>query len=119
MADQVPLGLRLREFLRYLCGSRLSAHLELELAQLRQDFEARLRERDERAADQQAEIERLRAKVAEYELVLIPLSSGIRLGPPSSPPSFPDPIVERSSWQAIRDEHLARQEAEPALEEQP
>lgn len=118
MADEVPVGMKIREFLRQVFGSRLNAHLEIELAQLRQDFEARLQERDQRCAELQSDIERLRGKVAEYELVLIPLTSGIRLGGNPTPPSFSDPIIERSSWQATLAEHLAKQQAEEVEEPQ-
>lgn len=103
------LGIKIRKFFSDLFGSKLAQRIEIELIQVRQDFESRLREKDLYAVDLKDEITRLCSKVAEYELVLIPLVSGGLLGP-KKPLSTLEPIVEPNSWRAEQDRFYREQE---------
>ena len=85
MDATIELGEKIRRFLRQVFGSRLTSHLEEELMVQRDDFGVRLREREVYIADLKHEIERLRSKVAEYELVLIPLKTGGLFAPKREP----------------------------------
>lgn len=76
------IAITIREFLRDLFGSRLAIEIQKTLdrerdaqLQLRQDYERRLQDRDSIVLDYKAEIALLKSKVAQYEMVLIPLSS--------------------------------------------
>ena len=117
MANENSIGLQIRLFFRDLFGSRLSDHLQDELYQLRGDYEVRLRERESYIADLKAENNRLIAKVAEYELVLIPLSTGGLMGPKKPAVTFEE-IPQKNSWQVEQErfyreqEEAERQEAE-------
>ena len=118
MANETPgIGERIRTFLRQLFGSRLTSHLEDELFRLRSDYEVRLRDRDHYISDLKSDIERLRAKVAEYELVLIPLTSGGLLGPrPPRQPLNTLTVDETGSWAAEQARWYREQEDAAARE---
>lgn len=103
------IGVQIRKFFSDLFGSKLAQRAEIELVQVRQDFETRLREKDLYAVDLKDEITRLRSKLAEYELVLIPLTSGGLFGPKKTPSTL-EPIVEPSSWRAMQDAFYKEQE---------
>lgn len=78
----------------------------------RDDFGVRLREREMYIADLKHEISRLQSKVAEYELVLIPLKTGGLLATKREPPNF-EPVVEPSSWKAEQARFYETQQNQP------
>src|ERR1035437_8644523 len=69
------LAKNIRQFFRDLLGSRLTAHLEIEMLRLRTDFEQRLMEKDVTIAGLREEKQMLLSKVATYENVIMPHSS--------------------------------------------
>jgi hypothetical protein len=117
LANEIAVGERIRMFFRQLLGSRLTEHMEEELHRLRGDYETRLRERESYIADLKAMIQEQKAKIAEYELVLIPLTSGNILGGRKPPNVSMEPIVETGTWAAEKANYYKQQEEE-ALKEQ-
>jgi len=113
--NETPLGVRIREFVRAVFGSRLASHMEEELLRVRNDYEVRVRDKELYIVDLKDEITRLRSKLAEYELVLIPLTSGGLFGP-KKPVSTLEPIVEQNSWKAEQD-RFYKEQAEEAEKE--
>lgn len=117
MANEVvAVGLRIRQFIRQVFGSRLVSHMEEEMMQMRNDYELRLRDKDLYVADLKEEITRLKGKVAEYELVLIPITSGGLFGPKRTPPTM-ESVIEPNSWQSAQKRFYDEQEAELAKEQ--
>ena len=108
-------GFVIRQFLRELFGSQLNARLEEDLLRLRADYDTRLLERDQVIAEQRERLARQDAKLAEWEMVLIPLVSPVgsllkpkRERPPFESISEPDP----NSWPEIQRSWYLKQEAE-------
>lgn len=119
-----PLGKRIRQFFRDLLGSRVSEHLEVELLRLRQDFEARLNDKDVMIASLREEKALLMSKVTTYEMTIMPYSSRagaevVAYQKPLKPNfNFTELPPVKSRWQQVQEEHekeLARQEAEEKL----
>ena len=124
MADET-VAVRIREFLRDLFGSRLTAHLEEELMRTRSDYETRLMERERTIADLRSDVAALTAKVDRYELVVIPLASPIgemmRGTPKRREATFkekPEPPV-LSTWEEIQRDYELAQQAEAQAERTP
>ncbi len=118
------LGKRIRQFFRDLLGSRVAEHLEVQLLQLREDFEKRLQEKDQVIASLREEKQQLMSKVATYELVILPHSS--RVGAevvayqkPKKPSafSFVDMPREMTRWERVQADHDAQMAKEVAEEE--
>lgn len=107
--NETPIGIKIREFLRAVFGSRLTAHMEDELVRVRNDYETRIHDKEMCIVDLKDEISRLRSKVAEYELVLIPLTTGGLLGPKRTASTL-EPIVEPNSWRAEQGRFYREQE---------
>lgn len=115
-------GKRIRQFLRDLFGSRIAEHLDLQIVQLRQDFELRLQEKDRLIASLYEERQLLSSKVAMYELTIMPHAS--RVGAevvayqkPTKPKfSMVDMPAPQSRWQKVQAEH-EKQLAEEAKAE--
>lgn len=106
------MGKKIREFLRDLFGSRLTARLEEDLLRLRTDFETRLQEKDRLIEEVRAEKALLLSKVALYELTLMPRASRagaevVSAQKPTKPTFSMDfnspPVV--SKWQQTVNEH--------------
>lgn len=103
---------RIRIFLRELLGSRLVERLEEDLLRQRQDFEARLQDKDQVIADLRTEKATLLGKIIMYERTLLPLSSraGSDIVNASKPqrPNFgldfsaPRPV---SRWEQVQADH--------------
>lgn len=102
MDDETEMNaLDIRLFFRQLFGSKLVDRLEDDLLTQRADFSARLNEKDILISELRAEKQELKGRVAELELVLIPLKHGpvISAGEKTFQTSLePDP----GSWQAIQ-----------------
>jgi hypothetical protein len=119
------VGKAIRQFLRDLFGSRMADHLWVEILQLRQDFEVRLKEKDEVIANLREEKAQLVAKVTIYELTLMPHSSRMgaevvnhtKLTKPNFA-TFSEPPM-KSKWEMVVEEHekqIAKELAEEAEE---
>jgi len=116
MAGEIAVSEKIRMFFRQLLGSRMASHLEDEMVRLRGDYEVRLREREQYISDLKEEKQSLQRKVSEYELILIPLTSGNLLGAPKGPrPVFED-VAPTNSWKAEQDRFYKQQEEEAAQE---
>jgi hypothetical protein len=108
------LAKSIRQFFRDLLGSRLTAHLEIEMLRLRTDFEQRLMEKDLSIATLREEKNLLMSKVTMYELTIMPHAS--RVGAevvayqkPTKPAfSFMDIPAPKSRWQQVQDDHDAQ-----------
>lgn len=119
-SETIAVGEQIRMFIRHVFGSRLTQHLEEELLRLRSDYDLRLRDREQYIADLRSDVERLRSKVAEYELILIPLTSGGLFGP--KPPRIPNNTVatdEPGSWAAEQASWYKKQEEEASKQGAP
>ena len=121
------MGSDIRRFLRELFGSRLVERLELQLLQLRQDFESRLQDREQIIADLRAEKAIMQGRMSLYENTIMPLASraGAQIAAANNPfkpkPVFPAEIManrQKTRWELVQDEHekmlaeLDRQEKE-------
>lgn len=122
------VGAAIRNFFHELFGSRvadtLSAQLESkrdDILVLREDFAARLQEKDMVISDLKSEVVRCHNKIENYELVLIPLSgkgtTNIFGSPAPNEPTF-EPFSDSSDsdWQGVLAEHDKRQQAEADAE---
>ena len=121
-SEYVTSGARIRQFLRELFGSRITAQLELDLLRLRQDFEERLQDKERTIATLREDIQRLNSKVATYELSILPHSS--RLGAEivasqkAAKPTFAFEGLAptKTKWQMIQDQHDEQMRKELAEE---
>src|ERR1035437_2395627 len=112
--ESESLALRIRLFFRDLLGSRMTAHLSVELLRLRSDFEQRLQDKEQTVASLREEKALLMSKVTMYELTIMPHAS--RVGAevvayqkPTKPSfSFIDIPAPKSRWQMVQDEHDAQ-----------
>ena len=119
-------GSNIRQFFRDLFGSRLVQRLEEDLIRLRTDFEARLNDKDIQLALLREEKQQLQAKVALYELTIMPRSSvqGAEVVGYSKPtkPNFSREMFQSppaiSSWQKVQMEHEAQMKKEIEEEKQ-
>jgi hypothetical protein len=113
-------GSDIRKFFRDLFGSRLVERLEEDLMRLRADFENRLQDKEVVIANLREEKQQLLAKVALYEITIMPRSSiqGAEVVNYAKPtkPSFskemfmsPPPM---SAWQKVQAEHNAQMQRE-------
>jgi hypothetical protein len=95
-------------------GSKLVAHLELDLVNLRNDFEKRLQDLQTTTAYLREEKQMLLSKVATYETTLMPYASRagaevVAYQKPKKPSfSFMDIPAPKSRWQTVQDEHDAQ-----------
>lgn len=114
------LAITIRQFLRDLFGSRLAARIDEELLRIRADYESRLRERDEIIAEQRSRIAHQQAKLDQWEMVIIPLTSPAAnlLSPRRQPPptQLLSELPKASSWSEIRAKWEQDQAAEEAQE---
>jgi hypothetical protein len=105
------MGSKIRQFLRELFGSRVSALLEEEVMRVRSDYESRLNDKDVVIADLRERVAALSSKLETWELVLIPLKSPVgNLLSPRPKPVFEPPI--ESGWASIRADWERRQQEE-------
>lgn len=122
---QESLGACIRRFFRELMGSRLSERLELDLINLRNDFDQRLHDKDLIIASLREEKAQLNAKIIIYENVVMTGTSKmgaevVAYQKPKSPIpqfSFVDMPPTKSRWQVQQDEHDARIAKEEAEEQ--
>ena len=124
---QESLGACIRRFFRELMGSRIAERLELDLINLRNDFDQRLHDKDLIIASLREEKAQLNAKIIIYENVVMTGTS--KMGaevvayqkplPPKPKFSFVDAPPTLSRWQQMQnlhDEKIAKEEAEEAAE---
>jgi hypothetical protein len=118
-------GSSIRIFFRDLFGSRLVERLEEDLILMRQDFAARLQDKETVIATLREDKQQLLSKVALYELTIMPRSSvqGAEVVGYQKPtkPAFskemfnsPPPITP---WRKVQMEHEAQMIAEIKEEE--
>lgn len=118
-------GATIREFFREIFGSRLIVNLEVQLLQLRQDYERRLQDKDQIIADLRTEYALMRGKMSIYENTIMPLAS--RAGAQIVAATTPKPLkpnfsakdfvaqLPKSRWEVVQEEHekeMARLDAE-------
>lgn len=112
------IGQDIRRFFRQLLGSRMVEHLEVEIAQLRNDYETRLADFRSQVTDLQNERAVYLAKVAQLEGAVFPLASraGASLIAKSSPkPNFGGEAFQEeilTPWQKAQYDWDLQQEAE-------
>lgn len=116
---------RIRMFLRELLGSRLVERLEEDLLRQRQDFEARLQDKDQVVADLRTEKATLLGKIIMYERTLLPLASRagsdiVNAGKPHRPNFGLDFSAPRavSRWEQVQADHEKTLAAESDQETQ-
>jgi hypothetical protein len=102
----VSVAKSIREFFTDLFGSKLIERLSTDLAYLRQDFEQRLRERDETISELRSEKAALNLKISMYE---VNINRRVGIDPTAKraeKPSwdFNSPPM-KSAWQSIVEEH--------------
>ena len=118
-------GNSIRQFLRDLFGSRLTATLEVQLLRLRTDYDERLQDKDLTIATLREEKAELSAKILTYENTIMPLSSRagadiVKAARPTHPkfPSFDfsqsPPMM--SKWDYAQQEHYKQMQAEEESE---
>ncbi len=113
------MGFKIRQFLREVFGSRVSAVLEETVMRVRADCEDRLRDKDEVIADLRTRLAQIEMKAELYEKVLIPLKSPVgNLLQPKDRPVFESSVESGSSWSAIKNSWMAQEfsEEKPADE---
>ena len=140
--EQESLAKRIRTFLRDLFGSRVIevmqnsnalllaekeqsfVYLQEELARTRDDYEKRLKDKDDQLADLRAEKAMMTGKIHEYEMAVMPTASRagadfVAAGQPKRKPNFPEFNVPppESRWQAVQREHDAEMQRQ-IIEEQ-
>ena len=109
---------RVRQFFRDLFGSRLIQRLELDLLELREDYDHRLTEKQEVIDALRVDLAQARAKLELWETVIIPVASPVaNLLHPKPKQTFETVAgPEPGSWAAIQ-EKWYRQQAEEAAAE--
>jgi hypothetical protein len=113
----MSIALSIRTFFHELFGSQVSQILEQHILALRQDYEVRLQDKNDVIQDLREQNAVLRSKIAQYELVLIPLAN-----PTSAEKTTFSAFNEPSSWQQMQaDWYRSQEEPEeiPNAEEQP
>jgi hypothetical protein len=107
----VTWGAGVRQFFRDLFGSRLVERLELDLVNLRNDFEQRLQDQALLIATLREEKQLLMSKTAVYEMTLMPHASRagaevVAYQKPSKPSfSYAEIPSPKSRWQVVQDLH--------------
>jgi hypothetical protein len=120
--ENETIGARIRQFLRELFGSRITAQLELDLLRLRQDFEERLQDKERTIASLREDIQRLNSKVTTYELTIMPHASRmgaevvnqVKVAKPTF--AFEGLAPMKTKWQVVQEQHEAQMARE--LEEE-
>ena len=110
----------IREAFRALLGSRLVERLEEDLMRLRADFESRLLDKEVVIANLREEKQQLLAKVALYEITIMPRSSiqgaeVVNYAKPTKPSFSKEMFISpppMSSWQKVQAEHNAQMQRE-------
>ncbi len=120
----IEIADNLRKALRSLFGSRMTERLEYDILQLRQDYDARLKDKDDIITNLREEKALLASKVTMYEMTIMPHAS--RMGaevvsgyvPPAKPnfSFFQEPPM-KTRWQAVVEEHEKQMAQEIAEEE--
>src|ERR1022692_3757998 len=113
-------GKELRMFFRDLFGSRLSELLELELGNLRNDYESRITDMRTQIADLKQEKLILENKIMTLEISVFPAVSKVGADIVRRAQGTPKPefggesfdIPEKSAWQSAQDEWQKQQEAD-------
>lgn len=122
----MSIGNSIRQFFRELLGSRVAEELKQVLEherdsalQLRMDYERRLQDKDAAIADLRGDLLQAAAKIAQYELVLIPLANpaGRALLQGREKPDFETiSSAATSSWAQEQDSWYRQQEREAQAE---
>ncbi len=108
------MGSEIRKFFIDLFGSRVIASLELQLLQLRQDFEQRLQDKDQIIAELRADRAVMQGRMMIYENTIMPLASraGAQIVAASNPirpkPHFPAELMvdrPKTKWELVQEEH--------------
>jgi|SRR5271154_4080756 len=121
-SGNVTFGFTIRQFFRELFGSRLTERLEEDLLRLRSDMEQRIQDKDNLIADLRGDRAVLLAKIATYEMTIMPHAS--RMGseivayqkptkPNFAPVDIPQP---KTRWEMVQEEHNKKIEKEIADE---
>ena len=120
------MGSKIRQFFRDLLGSRVTASLELQLLQLRQDFESRLQDKDQIIAELRTERSIMQGRMLVYENTIMPLASraGAQVVAATTPkalkPNFSTADfmaqMPKSKWEVFQEEYYKKQEEEIAAE---
>jgi hypothetical protein len=107
----ITWGAGVRQFFRDLFGSRLVERLELDLVNLRNDFEQRLQDQALLVATLREEKQLLMSKVTMYEMTIMPHSSRagaevVAYQKPTKPLfSYAEIPAPKSRWQVVQDQH--------------
>lgn len=140
--EQESLAKRIRLFFRDLFSTRVIEvlensqalvlaekeqsyiHLQEELARTRNDYETRLRDKDEQLADLRAEKAMMTGKIHQYEMAVMPTASRegaavVAAGQPKRKPNFPDFDLPptKTRWQVVQEKHEADLKKEIAEEQ--
>src|ERR1700676_1315866 len=119
----VTWGAGVRQFFRDLFGSRLVERLELDLVNLRNDFEQRLQDQALLIATLREEKQLLMSKTAVYEMTLMPHASRagaevVAYQKPNKPTfSYAEIPAPKSRWQVVQDQHEEQMRKELAEEQ--
>ena len=117
MYSEETFGATIRTFLRELFGSRLVERLEADLLTFRNDYEARLHDKDVIIATLREEKAQLSNKIAMLEVVVMPRSSRegseyIKAQKPVKPNfSFVDIPPTKSKWEVYQESYYKAEEA--------
>lgn len=115
-------GAEIREFFRELFGSRLAERLEVDLINIRNDYDLRLRDKDDVITSLRAEKAALEMKVTQYEHELMPLKSragaavvAASEGKPTKPSWTADTTaflnqLPKSNWEKYQEDYYKEQE---------
>jgi hypothetical protein len=122
------VGSKIRQIFRDLFGSRVIANLELQLLQLRHDFESRLHDKDLIIADLRAEKALMLGRMSIYENTIMPLASraGAQVVAATNPttPKKPNFAIAdimsqmpKTRWEIEQEKFYAARDAEDAEKE--
>jgi len=122
------MGSKIRKFFRELFGSRLVESQELQLLQLRQDYEHRLLDKDQVIADLRAEKALMLGRMSIYENTIMPLASraGAQVVAATNPttPKKPNFAIAdimsqmpKTRWEIEQEKFYAARDAEDAEKE--
>jgi len=114
--DVESLGKVVRRFFRELFGSRVAEYLETEILHLREDFEYRLKDKDNQISALKEEKALLTSKVTMYEMTLMPHASRegaevVAYQKPRRPNfSFVDSTPLKSRWDKYQEDYYKEEE---------
>lgn len=114
MDVQDSLAVTIRTFFRDLFSSRLTDHMTEELMRLRQDYEARLHDKERAILDLREQLSAAQARLDRWEMIIVPLAHPVK--------ERRDPTLQASSeprtltWSEVQLEH-DREQARLAMEE--